>query len=300
MYSLIEKCRKHDLPADLQLELFHAMVMPIMTYACEIWGCNVARELKQLHMKFLKHVLYVHKNTSTDIVYGELGEYPIDIIINTRMIGCWSRLITGKTTKLSMIMYTSLLYLDSIGMYSSPWINHIRNILNSCGMSGIWIDQQVNNPEWLRKAVERKLKDQWITTWHSNISTKGICKNYNVYKELYVLEEYLLKLRKNIRIPLTKIRANNNRLPVVTGRYENISREERLCTKCRSNAVGDEFHIMLLCPNENIFELRNRYIPHYYRNNPTLNKFTVLMQSKNGKVLTNISYFLRAIYKMFR
>ena len=87
MYSLIGKCRKHDLPVDLQLEIFNAMVMPIMTYACEIWGSNIARELKRLHMKFLHHVLYLHKNTSTDVVYGELGEYSIEVIINTRMIG---------------------------------------------------------------------------------------------------------------------------------------------------------------------------------------------------------------------
>ena len=37
MYSLIGKCRKHDLPIDLQLELFNIIVMPVMTYACEIW-----------------------------------------------------------------------------------------------------------------------------------------------------------------------------------------------------------------------------------------------------------------------
>ena len=63
-------------------------------------------------------------------------------------------------------------------------------------MSSIWLEQQVNNTEWLKRAVERKLKDQWITTWHTNISTKGICKSYSMYKELYVLEDYLLKLRK--------------------------------------------------------------------------------------------------------
>lgn len=96
-YSLTGKCRKHD-------PLLDTTVMPIMTHGCGIWGCTVDRELKQLLMKFLKHVLYVHKNTSKDIVYGELGEYPIDVIINTRMIAYWSRLITGKTTKLSMIM----------------------------------------------------------------------------------------------------------------------------------------------------------------------------------------------------
>ena len=75
-----------------------------------------------------------------------------------------------------------------------------------------------------------------------------------MYKELYVMDDYPLKLRKNIRMPFTKIKANNNRLPVVTGRYETVSREERLCMKCRSKVVGDKFPIMLLCPKENIVE----------------------------------------------
>ena len=95
----------------------------------------------------------------------ELGEYPLDVvIINTTMIEYWSRLRTGKTTKLIMIMYTRLLYLDSTNLYSSPWISDIRNILNRCGMSDLGLDQQINNLEWLKKAVERKLKDQCITT----------------------------------------------------------------------------------------------------------------------------------------
>ncbi len=54
MYLLTEKCRKHDLPVDLQLELFNVMVISVLTYACEIWGCIVARELNQLHMNFFK------------------------------------------------------------------------------------------------------------------------------------------------------------------------------------------------------------------------------------------------------
>ncbi len=46
MYSLISKCRKFDLPFDIHLELYTAIVLPILTYGCEIWGYHVARELE--------------------------------------------------------------------------------------------------------------------------------------------------------------------------------------------------------------------------------------------------------------
>ncbi len=42
----------------------------------------------------------VHKNTSNDMEYGELGILPLDIYIKSRMIGYWARLISGKNTKM--------------------------------------------------------------------------------------------------------------------------------------------------------------------------------------------------------
>ncbi len=86
MYSLLSKCRKFDLPVDIQLELYTATVLPILTCGCKIWGYHVARELEFMYMKFLKQVLDVHKNMYNDMVYGELGIFSLDIYIMSRMI----------------------------------------------------------------------------------------------------------------------------------------------------------------------------------------------------------------------
>ncbi len=40
-----------------------------------------------MYMKFLKQVLGAHNNTSNDMVYGELGVFPFDIYIKSRMMG---------------------------------------------------------------------------------------------------------------------------------------------------------------------------------------------------------------------
>ena len=63
------------------------MVIPVLTYASEIWGYSIIREVELVHLKFLKQVLYVHKKTSNDMVYGELGVYPVEIYIKSRMVG---------------------------------------------------------------------------------------------------------------------------------------------------------------------------------------------------------------------
>lgn len=68
MYSLVGKCRKFYLPVDMQMELFNTMVLPVLTYESEIWGHYIIREIEFLHLKFLKHILFVHKNSSNAMV----------------------------------------------------------------------------------------------------------------------------------------------------------------------------------------------------------------------------------------
>ena len=90
------------------------------------------------------------------------------------------------------------------------------NICIECGMPGVWMSQTVNNPEWFKKAVEQKLKDLWIMKWYGNVTIRAICSTYKLYKEVYGIEEYLVKLSKNNRICLSKFRTENNKLPIIT------------------------------------------------------------------------------------
>ena len=93
MYSVIGTSRNLDLPIDIQLEIYNSMVLSVQMYAAEVWGHNVVRDMELLHTKFLKQVLFVHSKTSNDIVYGELGVYPLEVDINCRMISFWVGLI---------------------------------------------------------------------------------------------------------------------------------------------------------------------------------------------------------------
>ena len=61
MYYVIGKIRKFDLPTDMQIKLCNTMVIPVLTYASEIWGHSIIREVELVHLKFLKQALYFHK-----------------------------------------------------------------------------------------------------------------------------------------------------------------------------------------------------------------------------------------------
>ena len=65
----------------------------------------VMQSLKEVHLKFCKYVLKLKKSTANCMVYDELGRFPIDVAIKTRMIGCWGKIVTGKQVKYAHNMY---------------------------------------------------------------------------------------------------------------------------------------------------------------------------------------------------
>ncbi len=226
------------------------------------------------------------------MVYGELGVYPLSIHIQCRMLCYWSRMISGKQSKLCYVMYQCLLHLDRVGLYTSRWVACVKKLLNDNGMSGIWLSQTVPNLMWFKRAVERRLKDQWITVWYQNLSIKSLCSNYRLFKCVYGLE-YLLKMAKSSRIVISRFRTSNNKLPVNVGRYTGVSREERICNKCNANVIVDEFHIILECTNEEITRLREMYVPSCYTIRPTYFKYVSLMQNSRINIFNNLVQFSR-------
>ena len=60
-------------------KLFDSLVLPILSYACEVWAVDkeMGESAEQLHRQFLKHALGVRGNTATLIVLAEFGGYPL-------------------------------------------------------------------------------------------------------------------------------------------------------------------------------------------------------------------------------
>jgi hypothetical protein len=60
-------------------------------------------------------------------------------------------------------------------------------------------------------------------------------------------------------------------MPIETGRWQNISREDRIRHLCRDH--------LFLCKNEAVFEIRKKYIPRYYHLTPNINKMTGMLSN---------------------
>ena len=58
MHLLNMRINNLDLPVDLQLKLFDNTILPILTYACEVWGFESCKLLEPIHNQFLRKILH--------------------------------------------------------------------------------------------------------------------------------------------------------------------------------------------------------------------------------------------------
>ena len=70
-------------------DAFNSLVKPILLFLSEIWDHDSKQdsgEIEKIFSRYCKHILEVHRNTTNLPIYGELGVYPLNIDINTKMI----------------------------------------------------------------------------------------------------------------------------------------------------------------------------------------------------------------------
>ena len=91
----------------------------------------------------------------------------------------------------------------------------------------------------------------------------------------------------------TKFRVS---LEIESGRYKNITREERICKNCNLNEIGDEYHFFLKCTANH--SLRNNLFNTIILNKPDfieeipLNKINVLLNA-NSELLAEVGDFIK-------
>ena len=81
--------------------------------------------IELVHTKFFKFVFKVSKFTHNMMMYGELGRYPLYVMIKKRMVNYWTTIQKSPGNKLNRVMYDIVYDVHKRGLYTSMWINNI-------------------------------------------------------------------------------------------------------------------------------------------------------------------------------
>ena len=241
LHLLYKRTRNLYLPLDLQLHLFDHTVLPIALYSCEVWGLENIQLIEHLHNEFLRRITNLRRSTPIYMLYAELWRTPVEIYIKSQLIGFWLSLVNGKETKLSKILYKKMLHDYNAGIYEHKWIRYIRDIHVSVGRFDLFHKNDIDNHRSVKMSISRVLFELHIQEWVQNLDAASKGNFYSSFKQDLAFQNYLQKLDSKHYLPVIKFRTSNHKLPVETGRWENIPLDERNCQLhvCTKTDIGD-------------------------------------------------------------
>ena len=120
------------------------------------------------------------------MIYGELGRYPLYIDIKQRMVKYWTKLITGKQSKMCSVVYRLMYHLCNTQNAIFSWLNSVKTILDECGFSYIWETQISISEVWLKFNAKMRLHDQFQQTWRETLHNCSKTLNYCIFKETFI------------------------------------------------------------------------------------------------------------------
>lgn len=141
---------------------------------------------------------------------------------------------------------------------STQWNKRIKQTKNS-------INTEVNG-------IIQALNQKFISMATEEIKASKKLSIYKSIKRVFRMEPYLKHMKEfQYRSSITKIRLSNHTFPIELGRHLGIPRDQRFCTRCNSDAIGDEFHVIMHCQKNK--ECREKYLKEILKICPQLLNF---------------------------
>ena len=281
---------------DVFCRLFDAQVQPILQYGAEIWGMEKGVEIEKIHIFAMKRFLKVNRYTPNDIIYGELGRYPIYINSYIACIRYWLKILIMDENRLPFKCYKMLYNLDSGG--KTNWVTNIKNCLSRYGFRIVWENQGVGCCKSFLKMFKQRLIDCRWQEWNEHIQNSDRFMVYRTFKSINTIEPYLyIDANRYVKNALTRFRCGVSPILLHCARYKNTAETNLVCRMCKVD-LENELHLVLCCPCLN--DLRKEFIPQKYYRYPCNFRLALLLATQNKHILKNLALFLYFTFKRLK
>ena len=259
------------------LELFDAIVKPILTYTSEVWCQQFTKqisntdiqkcdslEFEKLHNTICKQILGVGKYSNNLAARLELGRTPISMFVKRQVLNYWNKL---EKSPHDSILYNCLLSEKSVHNQNiASWYTVVVNTMgdNMCNIDNInekyIVSVALKNEQVLKQNIVEYLEK-------ISSSTAGYkMRTYGKIKTVVKMEPYMMsKLNKSEKIQISKFRVGDHNLHIETGRHCKPKTPIDKKTCCNCNKVEDEVHFLVDCLLYDEPRVKYKFIaPHGY------------------------------------
>ena len=138
----------------------NTLVLPILSYACEVWAVNpnVGEAAEVLHRSFLKHLLGVRTCTANAIVLAEFGRFPLQVHFWQQILHYHHRVVAldnSRLVKLAMVDGCTLRVNESVTAATNKgWQYYVESFLKQHS-------QQLSHSFVIAAVIDRE--KHWVT-----------------------------------------------------------------------------------------------------------------------------------------
>ena len=232
-------------------KIFDAVIVPILTYGCEVWGIFTKLDFEKwdrtpnekVHLRFCKTLLGLNRKASNHAARGDLGRYPLQIMILKRILNYILYLNSKEHNSVVKQMFFTSQKIECLNSYFCNFLKLARSLspkpFKAPSLTNELVHKIINN-----------LNLRYENFWLQKLQNSSKLDFYREIKKSFRPEQYVnVPQCCQTKRDFAKFRTSNHSLAVETLRYCNpiVPRNERLCLFCNKKAVEDELHILLVC-----------------------------------------------------
>ena len=145
-------------------------------------------QIERVHVFVCKRFLHVRNKTPNDVIYGELGCYPLFIPATVRVVKYWLKLLRQTDNLYSKKSCKMLLEMQNRG--KTAWVSHIRSVLSYNGFEQVWLFGCGHDKIFFNELKER-LYSSFCHGWWNHLESSDRLAVYEGYKNCFEREKYV-------------------------------------------------------------------------------------------------------------
>lgn len=275
MHAMQRRCAFLGLsdPAN-KCKLFDTLVLPILSYACEVWATDPALSYacEVLHRQFLRQLLGVRKSVMNEIILAEFGRFPLQIHFWQQVMRYQNRAAKLPPTRLVRLALIDGLVVEdgkTFDTYDGTWRTQLD----------LFLEAQPGKPESLEildvSGIVNFQQQLFNISYRINTGFSSLTLYRSIQPE-HQYAQYLSAVKSYpYRRGISRFRCGCHGLHIDTGRFgkgsQHLDRDQRVCQVCHSSCPEDEHHFLFDCPAYT--EVRLKHLSLYQQSLPCVASF---------------------------
>ena len=220
-------------------KLYNTGIVPILDYACGIWGYSCFKRSEIIQNKAIRFFLGVHRFACNLSVNGDMGWLTCSVRQKLDILRLWNRLLRIDSQRIVKTVFNW----DKT-LCKNNWSKEVKMICSEIDL----LENFENNMHISLTLAKERLCSNMCMSWKSEVEIVPKLRLYQIFKDNYHTEKYVIKVtNRKKRSILAQFRSGILPLSIETGRYQEIPIEYRLCLFCNRNSIESEVHFLLHC-----------------------------------------------------